>query len=123
VFFAVSWHGVEKPFMIMKSDLQIPENPDNEFKKMVTMIRKYESDFISHSAHVYRIVIQGAKHTNFSDQPLYDENVAGRINTKLCHELIKELTKAFFDRYVLGKKEIELEKLAESYPEIQFKKF
>ena len=119
----IAQDGVEKPFMIMKSEPQIPENPDDEFKKMVTMIEKYESDFISHSEHIFRIIILGARHTNFSDQPLYDIDAAGSINTKRCHEIIMNLTKAFFDRYVLGKKDIDLNKLAESYPEILSKEF
>jgi len=119
----IAQDGVKKPFMIMKSEPQITENPDDEFKKMVTMIEKYESDFIRHSERIYRIIIQGARHTNFSDQPLYDTNAAGGIDTKRCHEIITKLTKAFFDRYVLGKKDIDLNKLDKSYPEILFKEF
>jgi dienelactone hydrolase len=116
----IAQQGVKKPFMIMKSDPQIPENPGEEFIKMVEMIQKYESEFISHSINIYRIMISGAKHTNFSDKPFYDKNVSGSINAKRCYEIIARLTKAFFDCYVLGNDEIDLDKLTKLYPEIRF---
>jgi predicted dienelactone hydrolase len=119
----IAQQGVKKPFMLLKSEPQVPENPDDEFKKMVSRISQYESDFISHSTNVYRIIISGAKHINFSDQPLYNANATGSINAKRCHEIIAKLTKAFFDCYVLGNDEIDLGRLAEPYPAVRFTRY
>ncbi len=110
--------GVQQPFMILKGEPPEPANPDEEYITMVEMIRKYETDFISHSEQVIALTITGARHTNFSDAPLYNEAAKGNIDTELCYVIINRLTLSFFNQYIMEEKDEDIFKVASSYPEI-----
>lgn len=119
----IAKNGVRKPFMLMKSEKALPEVPGDEFKKMIEVIQRDEGDFVTRSKQVFRVSIKGARHTNFSDDPLYDDAAKGEIDTKFCHEIIVALTLDFFDRYVLSRTGIELEKRVSRYPMVFIEKF
>lgn len=119
----IAKNGVRKPFMLMKSEKELPEVPGDEFKKMIEVIQRDEGEFIARSKQLFRVTIKGSKHTNFSDYPLYDDAAKGEIDTKLCHEIIVALTLDFFDRYVLSRTGVELEKRASRYPMVLIEKF
>jgi predicted dienelactone hydrolase len=116
----VAPNGIAQPFLIVKGDHPAPCSPNEEFEKMVEMIGTYERNFLARSKQCFRIHIAGARHTNFSDMPLYGEEAEGEVDTKLCHEIITRIALAFFDHYVLGKKGIDLKQLVDSYPEVTF---
>jgi predicted dienelactone hydrolase len=118
--------GVRRPFMLLKSELPPPVlqgMEGEEFRTMIEIMRRNEREFIEHSEEVYRVSIPGAKHTSFSDYPLYDESAKGSIDTQLCHRIVVDLTLAFFNRHVLDQTAVRLEEYVSRYPMISLESF
>lgn len=105
--------GIEKPFMVMKSGADVPEN-----------MLSYENSFLRNSTNdIYRITIYGAVHTNFSDMGLFNSSMGGEIDTKYCFNIINHITLAFFSKFITMNKKVDIEKVAKQYPEVKFEKF
>jgi predicted esterase len=105
--------GIEKPFMVMKSGADIPEN-----------MLSCENSFLRNSTNdIYRITISGAVHTNFSDMGLFNSIMEGKIDTKYCFDIINHITLAFFRKNIKINKKVDIEKVAKQYPEVKFEKF
>ena len=47
----------------------------------------------------------------------------GEIGTKYCFAVINNIALAFFNKYILTDKGIDIEKVVTQYPEIKFEKF
>lgn len=105
--------GIDKPFLVMKSGISIPEN-----------MKTAENDFLGNSTqNVYRLTISGAVHTSFSDMGLFNSSMKGEIDTRSCFAIINQVSEAFFSRYIRMDTTVDLERVVARYPEATLEKF
>jgi len=70
----------------------------------------------------YALSVKGSDHYNFTDYSVYPipmvRPLLGPIEGQRPIDIMNEIVRAFFDKYVKGRDEIDLVKVAERYPEI-----
>ena len=105
-----------QPALIMHSeDWYSPNEPDRNYELIGTLAERAESD-------VDEIVLSGTRHYDFTSLPLLTPLAAqlglkGPIPGTLGLEIINAETVAFFDKYLKGDKNINLEEISSQYPE------
>lgn len=114
----VADEGVGRPFLVLKGEHAGPAGMTDEFRVMVEQLKEYETEFVAHSGQVFVMSIAGASHMDFSDGTLLDAASGNRAGTLRLHEIVRALTLAFFDRYLMEKDSVDLMDLARSYPEV-----
>ncbi|MCD9025019.1 alpha/beta hydrolase family protein [Cohnella silvisoli] len=68
------------------------------------------------------LLIPGSKHASYSDLALFSPWLGlGGADPRRDHRIINEFSVAFFDRYLKGKDDSELQRLAAKYPEVNYK--
>jgi len=115
----VAGEGVDRPFMVLKSEHAGEAEVTDEFRAMVDQMNEYEADFEAHSKQVFVMSIAGASHTDFSDRTLLDAASGSHAESTRLHDVIRSLTVAFFDQYLMHRESVDLMKLAGSYPEVK----
>lgn len=73
----------------------------------------------------YQVTIEGMGHNNFSDIPLLtpiaaEIGLGGSIDGARGIQILNEYTLAFFDRYLMGAGDSQLELISDRYPEVNF---
>jgi len=72
----------------------------------------------------YSMSVRGSDHYNFTDYSLYPVPMVrillGPIDGKRTIEIMNVIIPAFFDKYLKGKREIDLIETAKAYPEIEW---
>jgi len=72
----------------------------------------------------YSLTVQGSDHYNFSDYSIYPvpsvRFLLGPIDGQRTIEMMNVIIPAFFDKYLKGKREIDLIEKAKAYSEIEF---
>lgn len=75
------------------------------------------------SVDCYSLSVKGSGHYNFSDYSIYPAPLVapllGTIDGNQTIKIMNVVVLAFFDKYLKGKKDIEILKLAEEFPEIE----
>ncbi len=110
---------LRKPTLLMNSETWISENePDRNGDLLDLLAEKSEQIVIE-------ITIDGTRHYDFSSLPMLSPlsatlGLKGPIDGTLVLEIINAESVAFFDRYLLGDKSINLEGISQRYPEVHY---
>lgn len=123
--------GVGKPFLLMNA-----EDTENYYKDAVSKGQNLQTDsaewMLSMLNHRRELALTGGgcsltipstHHFSFTDYSLYSPVLQSKTGaSQSVPGLINEISLLFFDRYVKGDSSISLEKIAEQYPAIGFKR-
>ena len=72
----------------------------------------------------YIISINGAEHSSFTDNPLLEANTLSVYrNRARTLQVIRDYTRAFFDKYLMAKNTKLLESPLTEYPEVKMDRF
>jgi predicted dienelactone hydrolase len=127
-------NGLDRPFLQFRSDsIDIEGLPESQLQAAGTsrdQLRQLLRDWELRTAAVTRgggmeIHLRGTSHLNYSDMTLWSPVMmrlgkqAGPIAPGRAHQLINEITLAWFDRHLKGKPVPVLDDLPGAYPEVE----
>jgi hypothetical protein len=109
--------SLAQPILLMHSEnWDSLDHPERNYGLIGDLVDNSEDE-------VVEITIKGTKHFDFSSLPMLSPltvnlGLKGPLDGQLVFEIINAGTVAFFDRYLVGDEGINLEDLAEQYPEV-----
>ena len=128
--------NLEQPFMLMvKAQRATPRATDeqlaawglsrSQYEALMTKdTERKEASYRKIRAPAYRVIIQGAEHTTFSDAPLLEGEYRGKgIEPKRSLRIISAYMLAFFNKFLRNEDSSLLDGPSTSYPEVSLERY
>ena len=129
--------NLEQPFMLMvKAQAAIPRATDEQLATWGLSRSQYEAlmtkdaeqkkaSYQKIKAPAYRVIIQGAQHTTFSDAPVLEgeDKGAKEIEPRRALRIISAYMLAFFNKFLKNEDSSLLDDLSTAYPEVTFERY
>jgi putative CocE/NonD family hydrolase len=118
--------GTDRPIMLLHNEENANPQGDPGIAELIQTVESWNAKLLSESTDDwYDIGIEGSNHGSFSDLALFLPGEGGEPSHRTYlrqHQVIIELTRDFFDKYLRGRPDTPLLKgELQNYPELDFK--